>query len=174
MYKFNEENYKENIRNHYLIVFVSLFIGCVAILKFLTIINAPDIILNGFIYIYVVDIFFSCIFLITMPFYFRNVKNVCKDYNFHITGEYISYHVHTADATSIIYTETDSIILINKVIKYKEFKGRLIIKCNYTKKSVTNNKRYEEKNKKNSYVSILKGIDNIEEFKQELEKLKNG
>ena len=109
--------------------------------------------------------------LIGAPFFFRNVKNFCKGYNIHILNGKIAYSTYVTEAVGI-YTEKRNTYLINKVISYKEFKDRIIIRCNYTKKTVMNNDIYEEKKKINSLVFIYKGISNIEEFKQELEKLK--
>lgn len=160
MYKFSKENYKKYISNYYnkiIILFLALFI----ILAYTTENN-----------------FFGILELIFITIAFgtfihkQAIKSVCKNYDLNIFKESIIFSKkititnETQDTTFFIHYE------VLKVNDFKNYKNYFVIYGDIRKNTQVAFTSDMGKDKFISKVKIYKGISNIEEFKQELERLK--
>ncbi|MDO5812288.1 MAG: hypothetical protein Q4Q31_04230 [Bacillota bacterium] len=160
MYSFSKENYKKYI-SKYLNIIINLFVVLFVVL------------------IYKIDNNFSAILeliFITIAFgvfiYKLTIKSICKNYDLNvfknaiIFSKKITINNETQDTTFFVNYE------ILKISHFKENKTCFVIYGDIRKNTQVAFTDDMGKDKFISKVKIYKGISNIEQFKQELERMK--
>lgn len=161
MYSFSKVNYKKNIAK-YLNVIIILFV-----VLFIILINKYDNNFSAILGLIFITISFG-VFIYKLA-----IKSICKNYDLNvfenaiIFSKKITINNETQDTTFFVNYE------ILKISHFKENKSCFVIYGDIRKHTQVAFTGDMGKDKFISKVKIYKGISNIEEFKQELERLKN-
>ena len=177
MYKYEENNFNKYVMsmiNKYLKI-IYLFIAF-SIIGFFIVMQSGDTLFSKILSLICSTVFIIGIILIpTFKFSFKNTaKLICENYQFDINNT-ISFNTVLLSSFDGIANVNAKQYIIKNIDSYEDVNGKIIIHGNILiKKRVQTSKGFKTKDIQRNKCYVLKGISNIEEFKQELERLKNG
>lgn len=107
--------------------------------------------------------------------YTKVAKLFCRDYQFEIDDDEIIYYTTRMENINGVSDVTRKQYIVRNVSNYRDEGAKIIIYGDIlVRKGDPYVKKVHLKEYKKDKYYVLKGISNIEEFKQELERLKNG